>query len=241
MIVSYGGNALVDSQVEWVESTTVNRDERRNKRSRLRRVTLRGFVKGDTQADLKDKIDAIKTTFTADGGDLILYHNDGTTVSSHTLTNAGSLSGVLITSGPDFPSGGGVEYATERNYSVTLECEYPVTNLDGIVAWQEQVRIVGTGGPRRVGVEFLTGAPEIQIVNQQTLMYASQTGSGVGYESYPFFPGPLAALAALENVDKRSEQVGTPSLMGTEYRNYPIAWAYEFMGATVPAAFPTVR
>lgn len=241
MIVSYRGTALDDSQVEWTESRQVERDERMNKRKLVRRVTLNGFIKADTQAALKSKINTINSLFGADGGDLILYHNDGTTSSSHTLTTTDSMTGVMVTSGPDYPSGSGVEYATERNYTVTLEAHYSLSNSDDLVAWQEQIRIVGTGGPRRVGVEFVTGAPEVQIVNQQTLMYAQQTGSAVGWSSHPVFWGPSAALAAYENVDRRVEQAGTPQLIGGVFRNYPISWTYEFMGPSLPGVFPIAR
>lgn len=241
MIVSYRGTALDDSQVEWVESRQINRDDRLNRRSMLRRVTLNGFIKGDSAAELKTKINAINSLFATDGGDLILYHNGGVVISSHTLTSADSMTGVVVVSGPDYPSGSGVEYATERNYTVTLEATYALSNTDDLVAWQEQIRIAGTGGPRRVGVEFTTGSPEVQIVNQQTLMYAQQTGSAVGWSGYPTFWGPAAALAPYENGDRRTESAGTPTLIGGVFRNYPISWFYEFMGPSLPGVYPTAR
>lgn len=238
MIVSYNGTALDDSQVEWTESTTIERDERMNRRAKLKTVVLNGFVKGDNQADLKAKINTINSLFAVDGGDLILWHNDGTTVSSHVLQSATSLTGVMIESGPSFQNGSGPEYATERTYTVTLSAKYPVTDLDPYLAFSESLRIVGTGGPRRVGVELLTGLPQIQIVNQRTLMYATQAGAAVGYSGYPPYPGPIPVLAPYEQFDKRSETPQSPQWMGNAFRNYGISWAYEYMATNLPAALP---
>ena len=238
MIVSYNGTALADSQVEWTESTSYERDERMNRRAMTRTVTLKGFVKGDSQTELKSKINAIWSTFSTDGGDLILYHNDGTTQSSHTLPSSSSLTGVMIDSGPSFDNGSGPEYATERTYTVVLSAKYPLINPDNYVAYTETLRIVGTGGPRRVGVELLTGLPQIQIVNQRTLMYATQAGSAVGYAGIPAYPGPIPVLAPYELLDKRSETMQSPQWMGNAFRNYGVSWSYEYLATNIPAALP---
>ncbi len=239
MIVSYNGTALDDNQVEWSESTSYNRDERKNRRSMTRKVMLKGFVKGSTEAELKSKINALYSLFAADGGDLVLYHNGGAVTSAHQMLNATSLTGVMVVSGPDFANGSGVEYATERTYTVSLEAEYPIANSDNFLAFTEQVRIVGTGGPRRAGIELITGNPQIQIVNQKTLMYATQSGSAMGWSSEPPFPGPIPVLAPYENVDKRSYTPISPKWKGNAFREFGVSWSYEFMGVNLPLVLPT--
>lgn len=240
MIVEYDGWQFDDNQMQWTQNTTFNRDQRNNRRSFTRTVRLQGFIKGDSQAQIKSKIQEIEDAFDHDGGDLRLYHNDGTTISAHVLSNADSISGVMIDSGPNFDNGTGPEYATERTFNVTLSAEYSGGDSDNLVAHQEQLRIVGTGGRRIVGVEFLQEVPELQIVNQRTLVYATQSGSAIGWNSYPVFPGPLAVLAAYEQQDKRVETAGSPSFNGRVYKNYPISWSYEFIGASLPIALPGV-
>lgn len=239
MIVSYNGTALDDNQVEWTESTSYSRDDRKNRRSYTRRVTLKGFIKGDTDSEIKSKVNALYALFGVDGGDLVLYHNGGTVTSAHKMLNAGSLSGVMVVSGPDFTNGSGPEYATERTYTVALEAEYPIINTDNLIAFNEQVRIVGTGGPRRAGVELITGPPQIQIVNQQTLMYATQSGSAMGWTSEPPFPGPIPVLAPYENLDKRSYTPSSPKWKGNAFREFGVSWSYEFMGVNLPLVLPT--
>lgn len=237
MVVEYRGTALDAGNVTWSQTSQHSYDERYNRRTLTKTVNLQGLLKADTQAELKTKIETLEDIFSVDGGDLKLYHNDGATVSAHTLENNTSLSGVIVASPVSYPNGTGVEYATERTYTVTLQAEYSFTDLDNIVQFTDQLRIVGTGGPRRVGVEFITGAPEVQVTNQQTMMYATQAGSAVGWQSY-YFPGPLPVLASFEQGDRRQETPGIPKNMGRAFRNYPSTWVYEYMAPTLPLVFP---
>ena len=51
--------------------------------------------------------------------------------------------------------------------------------------------IQGTGGPRKAYFETLRTRPIRQIVNDFTLVRMTQSGSAVGFLSYPFAPAPL--------------------------------------------------
>src|ERR1051326_7564854 len=67
--------------------------------SQIRQFTIQGFLSGSGQADLTQKENALKTALAKPYQDLLFLQDSGQN-SSEILTNAGSITGVVIVDGP---------------------------------------------------------------------------------------------------------------------------------------------
>ena len=188
------------------------------------RWDVQAQVFGDDQAALKVAINDVVTAFSIQGGDLLLYHNDGTTLSSHTLVNAATLSGVRVVSGPSFPQGQGAEYATYRTFNVALEAEFPATLFDGLIEFEETLAFEG-GGPLFTHLQPVNGPPQKQLLAEFTPFRAMQDGHAVGYLSWPLpslpiWPGALVRAGSPRRTSPRKRPGG--------FTHFPVQWRYEF-------------
>ncbi|UUO04622.1 hypothetical protein M4951_14610 [Blastopirellula sp. J2-11] len=152
---------------------------------------IQGIVTGGGQTDIDTKIAALVAAYRGGGFDATLLLSDGVTPSQHVLKNNRAVGGVRVISGPDFPNGGGAEYATKRTFAVTLEAEIPIENAaTALLNFRESLSL--SGGDRRVEwTETKLGPPRPQITRRQTIYRAVQSGQAVGYLQYPTFPGFL--------------------------------------------------
>src|SRR5262245_41705001 len=65
-------------------------------------LSVSGFLTGSGQANLTSKQQALELALRVAYPDVILYHDDGS-ISSTAIRNAGSISGVIVSDGPNFP------------------------------------------------------------------------------------------------------------------------------------------
>jgi len=225
MYFKYGSYQHPDNEVNLTSFT-----QRRiyNARGTVERIVktmqLQGVLIASTQTAIKSAIGTLENAYVNDGKDAGLYHDDGTP-SHHFLDSSQSLSGVRVLS-LDYPKSDGAEYATQRAYTITLEAVFPVSGGDNLLAFNETLRIVGTGGPRIATIETLTGSPQVQTINQQTKVLAQQFGRAIGLLQYPSAPAPL--FASVEHQDRREITQGSPTFEGGRFTNYEISWAYHF-------------
>src|SRR5690606_32239803 len=77
---------------------------------------------------------------------------------SHVISSVGTLGGIRVTQMPSYPRGDGGEYTTFRTFEIQLEADYPNLQAE-LVAFEEQISVTGTGGPRFTILETLTGPP----------------------------------------------------------------------------------
>lgn len=190
-------------------------------------LEIEGILKPSTvsQAGIRTAIQQLEAGYGFEGRDAGLFHDDGS-LSPHYLSSSGSISGVRVEQ-VEFPKDQNTgEYATDRSFRIALSADYLNTNL-GLVDFREEIQVSGTGGPRNVGVETLTGRPQLQQVNARTLVRARQSGFAVGLQSYPRYPS--AVWPAVEEVDKRQQNKGAPKRNGLGYMEYPISWSYSFL------------
>ncbi|TWT34689.1 hypothetical protein [Blastopirellula retiformator] len=152
---------------------------------------IQGIVTGSGQDDIDAKIAALKAAYRQRGFDATLLLSDGVTPSQHVLPGSKAIGGVRVVSGPDFPNGGGAEYATKRTFAVTLEAEIPIEDAQtALLNFRETLAL--SGGDRRIDwTETKLGPPRPQMTRRQTIYHAVQSGSAVGYRQYPTFPGFL--------------------------------------------------
>lgn len=202
-----------------------------------KRFDIRGLLIGDDVADITNKIRALETAYQARGVDAVLYQSDGTTETAHALKNAQTISGVRVVRPPSFPFAPAC-YTTWQQYTITLEADYAVNPGDpatNILQWRETVETFG-GGPQYAWTQPIIGTPVRQIVRQQTTFKAMQSGSAVGYQTWPTPPAALFPGALLERPRIMRE---SPRRNGNGYQEYQISWNYIYESSSQLTGLPT--
>lgn len=204
--------------------------------------SLKGTLRGATQAAVTAAVQALQAACARQDGDLILYHDD-MSQSSVVLKTAGSLYGVKCTLAPSFPTTFGTENLLKRTFNVTFEATYPTgVNPDGTgtedpelsdtsVLFRETVTIT-KGLPRVAFHEDINGlAPIKEIIVPVTTWKASQQGQAVGYLGYPIPPPPIWPADQLtEDVTDEGSEDGV--------KNWTRSWSYTFESAGPLVGYP---
>lgn len=209
--------------------------------------SIRGRLVGDSEADIKTKIQALETAYATDRQDVYLLQADGSTSSAHYIISSATLSGLLVKrfaypNGEDITSG-------FRNYEIELSTQVDTSAGGGgggaggqqIVSYSESISSRGTGGPRIVARETRNGTPVMQTVSQFTPVYVTQRGSSVGLFGYPNAPGPI--WPQYEQVADRDITYTAPEQVlgsgsGQESRRFTTSWSYSFVASGAIAGKP---
>jgi hypothetical protein len=180
------------------------------------------------QADLANQCALLERALAVQFADLVMTRDDGGI--AFALLNATSIDGVRITSGPNYPTGEGAEFATFRSFSFTAEASYAVAGAASpLVSFQETVTFTG-GGPVKDFLQPVNGPPVRQLLLQATPYRATQQGQAVALGGWPTAPGPLWPQALLKNPDL---SFASPVFQLGRGLEYPISWAYVF-GSAAP-------
>lgn len=224
MQLQYGTYSFTANEcdVKAVSETLVAGGRPYGRRTMLR---VRGRMYTAGQADTTAKMNQLTTALQVPFLDLVLLCDDSSR-SATLLTNAGSLTGVVITKGPDFEDNMGAEYATQRTFSFSAQAEYPFAGTQNdLLAFSETLSFTG-GGPRIIFRPNLDGPWQKQIVYPQTTFRVSQRGAATGYRAYPVVPEPTWPDDELP--DRREISPVSPARVGLNWQAYPITWKYEF-------------
>lgn len=238
MYIKYGSYQHLDAECSVViDKTPVYSD--RGKLDYTRETwTISGELQASSQAALTTAINALQTAYGSNGHDLGLYLDNGT-ATSHILPSGRCLGGTRITRF-SFPQGRGAEYATFRNYQITVEGDFRsqnqlqagggggAVNSDNLLEWEESLTFMG-GGPRFGFLIPLNGLPQKQLLSQATPYSAVQAGRAVGSITWPLPSAPLWPDA--EHVDERRIDKRGPKRLNTLLRGYEIVWQYNFESA----------
>jgi hypothetical protein len=235
----YGSYSHTSGTVDLVNFNTDRILDGRGKAQLVRKsMSIQGTLIGTgTQGNLKSQIEELETAYSVNGRDAVLLHDDGTQ-SAHTLTNGRSVGGVIVAS-LNYPVGGAGEYATQRSYTISLHADYLATGADNIVSWNDTVSITGTGGPRKVVLSTISGPAVVQTLAQRTPVRATQSGSGVGFNSWPPPPRPFSAQN--EEQERRSIKRTQPERRNRQFSNYAISWSYSFSSASPLIGYPSQK
>lgn len=239
MYLKYGSYTHAANEAEIkITRDTNNRDSQ----GRLVKMTERWQIDGELQAAsqsaITTAIDALIAAYSSDNSDLILYLDDGTTESSHTLKRADAISGPRVVQRPSFPTGRGAEYATFRTYSIAVEADFAGDSSVGLVSWMETLEFFG-GGERWAYLETLNGAPQRQTLAQQTTYHVTQRGEAVGLLAYPSVQGPI--WPSQEHTDQRRITRSVPDKVGpSRFENWKVSWEYHFESPSQLAGNPAL-
>ncbi len=167
-------------------------------------LDVAGWMQADTTALLDVKIRALCAALAVPFQDLVLWTDETrTTATTTVLRNAGSKTGTVITSGPNFDRSMGAELSTVRHFTFTVEASYEAPILTSLVGST-------TDGTYPGGIGTVGASPDVVI--------PSQLGRGIP----PPGQGVAAALgggpdAALAGGAGSSLIGGTGGLEGSGY------------------------
>lgn len=249
MIFKYRGIAHPQNEIALL---SVTKRQQRGQTGRKMIAVIDWFIRGvkvdTTQPGLTAKLAALESQYGTDGGDAVLYLNDGATATQHQLISANTLNGVRVIGGVNYePGWEGVwgvrtEYVYRRTFSVRLRAEV-LANESSIFLYHQTIRQIGLGGADFEFLETLNTLPVYQQTNAYTAYDAEQFGMAIGVTNYPSFPLPFwpTYLKPRQSI----VDLGTPQLFGTNANLYfPISWRYRFRGSTgglfsSPPTYPT--
>ena len=243
MYLKYGSytHALDEAEVAIVED--VERDQDEAPLRSVIRWSIRGLLQAADTDALITAMRALEAAYASDGSDIYILKDDQTTV-CHSILSRETDGGVKIVRRPSYPIGRGAELSTYRSYEITIEAVKAFTSrLGAVLSYVEQLTISG-GGPRYSILELRNGAPQVQLVSQQTAYTATQSGQAVGYNDWPDIPPPYWGAPIFDQPNS-SYSRSLPKLMGSgrnrRFREYPISWSYRFQSASPLSGSPNRR
>jgi len=184
-----------------------------------RTFSVHTILQAATQAAIKTAVDTLITAM-VDDGTLTLYHSNGSTASSNSITACKILN-------IDFPESTGPEYANRRTIAVTFQGLQDVAGSEDTLAFQESVSY-GGGGARNIYIPVITGLPKKYRVADNTPYNASQRGSAVARDQYPTAP---AALFPSNRIHEGNAFERTTSYDENGDLLYELRWGYQFESA----------
>lgn len=237
MYLAYGNYRHADNEAEYTISTSPVETDDGDLYASVTTWQISGQIHADTTAQLVTALRTLEAAYSTWDRDLVFYDDNGNVC--HALRSAGSSSGVRVI-GFGYPNGTGAQLSTFRDYTITVQAEYPV-GATPYRSFRETLSFQG-GGPERAVLEIVNGPPQEQILKSQTAFRAVQSGSAVGLYGYPPVPPPLfPGKERVQSVPPGNPQFGSPRVRQGRATDFPVSWSYEFWSATPMAGFPNRR
>jgi hypothetical protein len=221
--------------VEVATEIETVRNEQGVPTSQRRVFRLAGELLAEGQPNVSALMRSLEAALAVPYQDLILYQDDGAE-SATVLKNAGSLTGVICTQGPGYPSSAANEYVNQRAFTATFEAEYPLPGSGNfLTAYTETIRWWG-GGPVRTVEPAVSGPPYEAILWAATAYEATQSGQATAYQG--FWPVAVAPIWPLKLRQAPVIQRTSPRRKGRGLQDYSISWEYQFVSATPLIGLP---
>lgn len=196
--------------------------------AQTQRVDASGTLHASGQAAVVAACAALERALAVPRQDLIFTQDSGAVALA--LRNAGSISGVRITEGPNYGnSGGGFEYVNGRTFSFSAEVRYARLAVGAILlnSFSETVSTSG-GGPVYGWLRPVNAPPERTVLYTHSPYEGSQSGSAES--QFGYWPVPLPVLGA-----PSENPVIARSFSGDKFT---ITWAYKFSSVKPLFGFP---
>lgn len=230
MIFKYGTFSHADEEVAATLATRVVYTPRGFPDREIKTMTVSGTLIDSTQAGMTTKIQNLQSAYSNQGQDARLL-DDSSNATPLQLIDGNTLSGVRVVS-VEFPEGER-PYSNRNPYRIVLEGDFePIDGTESLFDFREQVEMIGTGGPMKVLVPLVTGPPDEQVVQNVTIVRATQRGSSVGRGFYPNWPAPLYPSNELVHLRNRSRL--SPTRNGLQFTRFTTRWSYVFEFSSAP-------
>ncbi len=236
MIFQYGSQKFALGTVEPRISSRANVDARQVPWSHNVRWDLTIWLLNPTNdpTALDEMIKRCQEVFSQDDQDIRLLTPDGKP-SAHQLLSSQTFGGIGVVQPPTFENSRGAENVTYRTTQVALEGTVLVDSGTGLIEHFEEITFQG-GGPRFGHLEPLFGFPVKQLLKQNTIYRATQTGRRAGIFGFPNIALPIWDEAL---IDAPIIAKSGPHMIGTAYTNFLISWTYQFESASPLFGDPT--
>lgn len=200
-------------------------------------VFVQGRIQGTSQSDIDSKVNTLVAAYDTPGNKWEFKRDDGTNIGQSLIDT--NLIGYIQPRFFAFPNSKGPQYATKRDYTISLEAMYTVAGAGNVLELRETLVIIGDGLAKNVVVPVTNGTPFMQTVMSNTPVFAQQRGFAIGAASYPASPGPLWARPIWDG-DTSSETLITPERVNGGLINYRTEWNYNFSAISSLAGTPNV-
>ncbi len=201
--------------------------------AQLKRFRCEGKLTVSSQADATSQWNALAAALAVPFGDLTLLNDDSST--ALILPNAGSITGVRVTSGPNMTSYQGAVWGTWVPFAFAAEAEYPLAGTANLLkSWRETLAFSG-GGPLYAHMPAINGFPQKQLIYPAMPYACVQSGQIVGLYQYPAVPPPLFPFALKENPNIKPS---SPTRKGFGYEDFAWDYSYSFEDAAPLVGLP---
>ncbi len=186
-----------------------------------------GYLFGDGQAAITTQMTLMMAALAIPYQNLYLLTDTGG-LSATILTNQGSLSGVLITSGPDFPESRGSEYATERKFTFTASADYAFNATQNLlVSFTESLSFSGGDAVYVCQTSLNKESLRFRTVFREPYR-VTQHGSAVGFRAKPTIPAPKFPFAKKHGAAFGETAPKRAGNIPAQYTDFAVEWTYEF-------------
>lgn len=185
---------------------------------------------GDNYQQVAQKFAVAEKTLSIPYGNLVFRGDGGETIRA--LLNAGSLSGVVISS-IRTPPNRGAEGVNRQTMFFTAEATYPGAGQLQVVSYQESV---GGGGGlpiRDMMLDVNGAAPIVQVVYPRSPFRAHQRGQATGLTAYPPREPPIWPNPWEQNWDQVSGR-----RRGAALSHFTTTWDYSWLSPVPLVALP---
>jgi hypothetical protein len=232
MILSYGTHDFDDNEIQFAWNNKLVLGKAGRASHYVSQCKVLGVKLAVDAAALTTALTTLETKMAIHNVDLTFKDNTpANTV--HVVTSTATLNGVRAIGGVTYPIGlpgvwgSQTEYANKRTFQVVFQWETSAAESN-LQFYEESIRLIGGGGPKFVIQEALTGVPLFQQVTQFSKQVAIQSGTAVGFTSYPSFPSYAYSIGLLKQEKSFTEEVTPRDFHINTNANYMIRWSYHF-------------
>lgn len=180
---------------------------------------------GETSADLANKIALLKNAYAVDGLDITFRYDNGDI--AEYIDNEQTMSGVRVLVAPSLSPDRGAEYATRWPYRIVVEGEVRTDAGNTILQFQEEITVMGDGGPLTAIIPTVTGSWVKQRVTQAGDFRSLQQGVAVGLTDWPVPNAPLWP-SDLEQRPMPLVKRRSPRIRLGGYYEFQTQWRYSY-------------
>ena len=231
IVVQYGNYTHDAGEVEYTIAKNAILSDRQIVIGQRVSITMNGMLFADSVSAMDAKVISLLAAYAIPNQNWRVL-KDGSPLAI-SVSAADTTSGITITQPPSFPSNKDAAYVTYLPYTIGISYEQSKNDeVFALKSFTESLQFAG-GGPKYMHLETATGLPQKQLVRQNTIYTAVQSGSAVGMYREPVPPAPIWPNALVQNgsIGFVSGRVLGPISTPVQTER-GISWQYTFESAT---------
>lgn len=231
IVVQYGSYTHDAGEVEYSIQKNAVLSSRNLVVGQTVSIQMNGMLLADSVSAMDAKVQSLVAAYSVPNQNWRVLNNGSPLAIS--INAEDTISGINVTQPPSFPTNKDAAYVTYLPYTIALAYEqFKIDELFSLKSFTESLQFSG-GGPKIMHLETATGLPQKQIVRQNTIYRAVQSGQAVGMYREPVPPAPIwpNALVDTGNRGYTNGRVIGPIGAATQTER-AVSWQYTFESAT---------